>query len=84
MASVDNSNAMNVTELKGYIERIERVEEERKDAVLGIKEILVEAKSKGFNPKMIRMVVRERAKEEAKRDTERMEAETYLAAMGLL
>lgn len=77
-------NAINATELKHFVERVERLDEERKDSVLAIKEVLVGAKDKGFNPKMIRMVVRERAKEMAKRDEERMEAETYLAALGLI
>lgn len=77
-------NAINATELKRFIERVETIEEDRKDAVLGIKEVLIEAKAKGFNPKMIRMVVRERAKDKAKADAERLEAETYLAAVGLL
>lgn len=77
-------NAINATELKRFIERVEAIEEDRKDAVLGIKEVLVEAKAKGFNPKMIRMLVRERAKDKAKADAERLEAETYLAAVGLM
>lgn len=77
-------NAINATELKRFIERVETIEEDRKDAVLGIKEVLVEAKAKGFNPKMIRMLVRERAKDKAKADAERLEAETYLAAVGLM
>lgn len=77
-------NSINAAELKRFIERIETIDEERRDAVLGIKEVLIEAKGKGFNPKMIRMVVRERAKDKAKADAERLEAETYLAAVGLL
>lgn len=77
-------NAINATELKSYVDRVERLAEEKKGLASDINEVLAEAKGKGFNPKYIRMVVREAAKDAGKRDSERMEAETYLAAMGLL
>jgi len=77
-------NAINATELKAFVERIERMNEEKKALTDDIREIYAEAKGSGYNPKYVRLAVRERAKDAAKRDEERLEGETYLAALGLL
>jgi uncharacterized protein (UPF0335 family) len=70
------------SQLKSIIERIERLEEEKKTVSDDIKEVYSEAKSNGFEAKIIRKVVAIR-----KRDrNERMEEETlldlYLNAVG--
>ena len=77
-------NAIDATELRAYIERVERLTEEKKALSDDIREVYAEAKGSGFNPKYMRLAVRERAKDAAKRDEERLEGETYLAALGLL
>ena len=59
---------MDVTPTKGadqlrqYIERVERLEEEKKALMSDIKDIFAEAKSSGFDPKTMRQVIRIRAR----------------------
>lgn len=69
--------------LKSFIERIERLEEEKTGLSTDIKDIYGEAKSTGFDPKIIRKVVRLRKMEEAARNEEEMLTETYKAAIGM-
>ena len=54
-------------QIKSIIERIERLEEEKKDIATDIREIYAEAKGNGFNPKIIRQVIRRRKMNEADR-----------------
>lgn len=71
-------------EVRLLVERYERLEEEKKGIADDQKDLRAEAKSRGYNPKMILFLVRERAKDREKRAIERAEQETYLAALGLL
>jgi uncharacterized protein (UPF0335 family) len=69
--------------LRSFIQRIERLEEEKKTISDDIREVFAEAKSSGFDPKIMRQVLRIRKMETA--DRQEMEAllETYLAALGM-
>ena len=58
--------------LKSIVERIERLEEEKKAIAEDIKEVYVEAKALGYDAKILKMVIKERAKEPQQR-TEQME-----------
>jgi uncharacterized protein (UPF0335 family) len=75
----DNAKA----QLLSYIERVERLKEERKGINDDIKDVKAEAKGNGFNPKMIERMIAERAKETQKRLEEQAEFDTYAAAIGL-
>lgn len=79
----DNSGPVAANELKLLIERIERLEEEKKGLADDIKDVYAEAKSRGFDSKTMRIIVRLRKM--AKEDRAEMEAmvETYKAAVGL-
>ena len=70
--------------LRSFIERIERLEEEKAALMADIKEVYAEAKGTGFDVKTMRTVIRLRKME----DNDRQEAEflldTYLAALGML
>jgi uncharacterized protein (UPF0335 family) len=70
--------------LRSFIERIERLEEEKSVLMADIKEVYAEAKGTGFDTKTMRQVIRLRKME----DNDRQEAEflldTYLAALGML
>ncbi|AAL49609.1 unknown [Sinorhizobium phage PBC5] len=71
-------------QLKAFIHRIERLEEEKKTIADDIKDVYGEAKGTGFDAKILRKVISLR-----KQDTdERMEQEaildTYLAALGMI
>lgn len=69
--------------LKSFIERIERLEEEKAGLATDIKDIYAEAKSTGFDVKAIRTIVRLRKMEEEKRAEAEAILETYKAAIGM-
>lgn len=71
-------------EVRLLVERYERLEEEKKGIVDDQKDLRAEAKSRGYNPKMILRLVKERAIKKEVRDAERAEWELYLDALGLL
>jgi len=77
---------MNVArdQLKSIIERIERLEEEKKGIADDIKDIYSEAKANGFEVKAIRQIVRDRKVEKSERDEFEAILDTYRAALGML
>lgn len=70
-------------ELRLLIERIERLEEEKKDISESITEVYSEAKARGYDAKIMRQIVKLRKMEA--HDRAEMEAilETYIAALGM-
>jgi uncharacterized protein (UPF0335 family) len=70
-------------QLRLLIERIERLEEEKKGIADDIKDVYGEAKSTGFDVKTIRTIVRLRKMEKHHRDEAEMLLETYKQALGL-
>ncbi|MCM2344567.1 MAG: DUF2312 domain-containing protein [Alphaproteobacteria bacterium] len=86
--SVANNNVESVDKataarLKSIIERVERLEEEKAALAEDVKEVYGEAKATGFDPKIIRKIVRLRKIELDKRREEEMLLETYKAAIGM-
>jgi uncharacterized protein (UPF0335 family) len=71
-------------QLKSLIERIERLEEEKKTLSGDIKEVYAEAKANGFDTKIIRLLVRLRKKAAAEREEEQSMLDVYMAALGML
>ena len=69
--------------LRLLIERVERLEEEKKGIADDIKDVYGEAKSTGFDVKTIRTIVRLRKMEKHHRDEAEMLLETYKQALGL-
>lgn len=69
--------------LKAYIERVERLEEEKNELAQDIKEIYGEAKSNGFDVKTMRKLVRIRKMDLEKRREEEELLELYKAAIGI-
>ncbi len=77
-------NSVAKEELKALIERIERLEQTKKDIASDIKDVYAEAKGKTYDVKAMRTIVRMRAEDPEKRaDRERI-LDTYLPAMGML
>jgi uncharacterized protein (UPF0335 family) len=70
-------------QLRLFIERIERLEEEKKGMQDDIKDVYLEAKSQGYDPKTMRTIVRLRKMEKNARDEAEALLETYKAALGL-
>ena len=70
-------------DLRLGIERIERLEEEKKGISEDISDVYAEYKSKGYDPKIMRQIVRLRKMQP--HDRQEMEAilQTYLAALGM-
>ncbi len=77
------SEAIAVDELRLLIERIERLEEEKKGIADDIRDVYSEAKSRGYDAKIMRQIVRLRKMET--HDRQEMDAvlETYRAALNL-
>ncbi len=70
--------------LRTYIERIERLEEEKASLMEDIREVYAEAKGTGFDPKIMRQVVRIRKMEPDQRQEQEYVLDTYLSALGML
>ena len=70
--------------LRSYIERIERLEEEKKAMADDIKDIYAEAKSTGFDVKIIRQIVRLRKMDENDRQEQEALLDTYAHALGMI
>ncbi len=69
-------------QLRQFIERIERLEEERAGIANDIKDILAEAKSTGFEPKIIRQILKLRKMDDAERQEQEELLQVYLDALG--
>lgn len=71
-------------ELRLLIERWERLDEERQNIVADQKDVMAEAKSRGFDPKIMREIIKLRKMEpDARREREAL-IDTYRAALGML
>ncbi|RMF73951.1 MAG: DUF2312 domain-containing protein [Alphaproteobacteria bacterium] len=67
--------------LRQYIARIERLEEEKQALLADIREVYAEAKAQGFDPKIMRQVVRLRKKDRDQRAEEEALLDLYLRAV---
>ena len=70
--------------LSSFIERIERLEEEKTALMADIKEVYSEAKGTGFDVKTMRKVISLRKMEESDRQEAEFLLDTYLSALGML
>jgi uncharacterized protein (UPF0335 family) len=71
-------------QLKSIVERIERLEEEKKTIAGDIKEVYAEAKANGFDTKILRKVISLRKKEATERAEEQSMLDVYMAALGMI
>ncbi|TLU73663.1 DUF2312 domain-containing protein [Lichenicoccus roseus] len=69
--------------LRSIIERVERLEEERKALSSDIKDIFAEAKSAGFDVKVIRQIIRIRKQEPADVEEQETLLDIYRRALGM-
>lgn len=70
--------------LKSFIERIERLEEEKAALAADVREVFSEAKGEGFDAKVMRQVVRLRKMDSGDREEQEAILELYKQALGLL
>jgi uncharacterized protein (UPF0335 family) len=71
-------------QLRAFIERIERMEEEKKAIAEDIKEIYAEAKGNGFDTKVLRKIVTIRKQDRAERMEQEALLELYMSALGMV
>lgn len=81
----DNSKVGGIAgdQLRSFIERIERLEEEKKGYVEDIRDVFAEAKGQGFDTKIMRQVIRRRKMEQDARDENDAMIERYEIALGV-
>ncbi len=77
------SNSVSGEELKAFIERIERLEEEKAALAGDIRDVYSEAKANGFDSKIMRKIVTLRRKDHAERKEEEAIMDLYLEALGM-
>ena len=78
-----SSDSVAQDQIRAFIERIERMEEEKKAIADDIKDVYAEAKGNGFDTKAIRTIVRLRKKDQAEREEEETILDLYKAALGM-
>ena len=71
-------------QLRAFIERIERLEEEKKTISDDIKEVYGEMKGSGFDTKAVRTIIRLRKKDQAERQEEEAMLDLYKTALGMV
>jgi len=69
--------------LKSFIERIERLEQEKQALAADIKEVYAEAKSSGFDTRIMRQIVRLRKRDQDELDEEETLLDVYKRALGM-
>ena len=67
--------------LKAFVERVERLEEEKKAIADDIRDVYAEAKGNGFDVKALRTVIRLRKQDKDERDEQESLLDLYLRAM---
>jgi len=70
--------------LKAFVERIERLEEEKKTIADDIRDVYAEAKGNGFDVKALRTIVRLRKQDADERREQETILESYMHALGML
>jgi uncharacterized protein (UPF0335 family) len=81
---MDETTSFAQGQLRSLVERIERLEEEKKATMADIKEVYAEAKGHGFDTKILRKVISLRKKEVHEREEEEAILSLYMQALGML
>jgi len=83
MADTISSDSVAQDQIKAFIERIERLEEEKASIAGDIKEVYAEAKGNGFDTKVLRKIVSIRKQDHNERMEQEALLELYLTALGM-
>ncbi len=81
--SIVSSDSVAQDQIKAFIERIERLEEEKAAIAGDIKEVYAEAKGNGFDTKVLRKIVSIRKQDQNERMEQEALLELYLTALGM-
>lgn len=79
----DNSSAVAGQQLRAFLERVERLAEEKKAIADDIREVFAEAKGNGFSPTIMRIILKRRANDLADLAEQDALVHTYSRALGL-
>ena len=82
--STQSSVDVTAERLKSFVERVERLEEEKKGIADDIKDVYAEAKGTGFDVKIIRQVIRLRKMEADDRREQEELLDVYMRALGMI
>ena len=82
-ASDDTAHSFAKDQLKAFIERVERLEEEKKTISDDIKDVYAEAKGNGYDVKALRTIVRLRKMDTDERKEQETILDTYMVALGM-
>ena len=83
MAEPHKTNLVDGKHLQAFIDRIEKLEEEKREIADDIKDVYGEAKGTGFDPKIMRKIVSLRKQDRARRTEEEEILQCYLIALGM-
>jgi uncharacterized protein (UPF0335 family) len=83
MELLNMSDMVAADELRLLIERIERLEEDKKAVSDDIREVYSEAKSRGYDAKIMRQIIKLRAMEKHERQEWEAVLDTYISALGM-
>ena len=79
----DSVDSVNSSHLRAFVERLEKLEEEKRAIADDIKEVYAEAKGTGFDTKALRKIISMRRQDKDKRREEEAMLELYLSALGM-
>ena len=80
----DSSQTVAAGQLRAFIERVERLEEEKKNISDDIKDVFAEMKGTGFDTKAVRTIIRLRKQDQAEREEAEALLDLYMAALGMV
>ena len=78
-----STNAIDASHLKAFLERIEKLEEEKRAIADDIKDVYAEAKGTGYDVKILRKIVSIRRQDRDKRREEEEILDLYMSALGM-
>ena len=85
MTDIINETAQTIAagQLRAFIERVERLEDEKSTITDDIKDVYAEMKGQGYDTKAIRTIVRLRKKDAAERQEQEAMLDLYMSALGM-
>ena len=83
MSDIDTSSNVAGEELRQFVERYERLEAEKKDIADAQKEVMAEAKGRGYDTKVLRKIIAIRKRDANDLAEEEAVLEMYMTALGM-
>ena len=80
---IDTTSSVAVEELRQFIERFERLEAEKKDIADAQKEVMAEAKGRGYDTKVLRKIIAIRKRDANDLAEEEAVMDLYMSALGM-